>query len=200
MDVGILGGTFDPVHLGHLKIAEEARVQLKLEKVLFVPANKSALKVDRETAAVAHRLEMLKLAIAAKPYFEPSYIEVDRPGISYTVDTVELLKKQLGAGAKLFFIIGMDSLLELPQWKNPTRLLKLCHLAVFPRPGFERPDLSTSEVSAGGINESVVWLMIEPVDISATDIRRRIACGLPIRKLVSEDVERYIIEHGLYRP
>jgi len=199
MDAGILGGTFDPIHLGHLKIAEEARVQLNLEKVLFVPANRSALKVDRETAAVAHRLEMLKLAIATKPYFELSPIEVERPGVSYTVDTMELLSKQLGAGTNLFFIIGMDSLLELPQWKNPTKLLKLCHLAVFPRPGFEQPDLGTLEASAGGISESVVWLSMEPMYISSTDIRRRIASGLSIRNLVTENVEQYIIEHGLYR-
>lgn len=199
MDIGVLGGTFDPVHFGHLKIAEEARRQLGLGRVLFVPAGRPALKTDSIITPAHHRTEMVRLAIAGKPYLELSALEVDRLGISYTVDTLASLQKQFGAKVKLFFIAGMDSLLDLPEWREAAKLVKLCRLVVFPRTGYKKPDLKALEVSIPGLTKSVVWLDMEPVNISSTDIRERVACGLPIHKLVPRAVERYIKEHVLYR-
>jgi nicotinate (nicotinamide) nucleotide adenylyltransferase len=199
MNVGVLGGTFDPVHSGHLVIAEEARLKLKLNKVLFLPAGQPWLKTNRKIIPAVHRIEMLKRAIADNASFELSTMEVDRPGPSYSVDTVAALQQQLGAGAKIFFLIGWDSLAELPQWKEPARLIQLCKLVAVTRPGFSRPDLKSLEPSIPGITQSVVWLDIPPIDISSSDIRDRVAQGLSIHRLVPDDVESYIAENKLYR-
>ena len=142
---------------------------------------------------------MVKRAIAAKPYFELSTIEVDRPGPSYSVETITKLQKQLGVEAKIFFLVGWDSLAELPQWKEPDRLIQLCKLVAVTRPGFSRPDLKALESSIPGVTQSVVWLDIPPINISSSDIRDRVAQGLPIHSLVPDDVESYIAENKLYR-
>src|SRR4030042_5967552 len=136
MNIGVLGGTFDPVHSGHLVIAEEARLRFGLNKVLFVPAGQPWLKTNSKITAAAHRAEMRKRAIADNKNFKLSIVEVDRPGPSYSVDTVAALQQQSGAGAKIFFLIGWDSLAELPQWKEPARLIQLCKLVRVTRPGF----------------------------------------------------------------
>jgi len=197
--VGVLGGTFDPIHSGHLVIAEEARLRFGLNKVLFVPAGTPWLKTNREITPAVHRVEMVKRAIAGNASFELSPIEIDRPGPSYSVDTVAALQQQSGAGAKIFFLIGWDSLAELPQWKEPGRLIQLCKLVAVIRPGFSRQDLKSLETSVPGINQSVVWLDIPPIDISSSDIRDRVAQGLSIHGLVPDDVESYIAENKLYR-
>ncbi|MCJ7515601.1 MAG: nicotinate-nucleotide adenylyltransferase [Dehalococcoidia bacterium] len=199
MDVGVLGGTFDPIHSGHLVIAEEARLKLDLTRVIFVPAGQPWLKTDRETTPAVHRIEMVKRAIAGRTDFELSTVEVDRPGPSYAVDTVAILQQQLGEGAKIFFLIGWDSLVELPQWHNPAGLVQLCSLVAVTRPGLSRPDLKSLESSAPGIKKSVVWLDIPPIDISSSDIRDRVARGLSIHGLVPDNVESYIKENKLYR-
>jgi len=198
MNVGVLGGTFDPVHSGHLVIAEEARLKLKLNKVLFLPAGQQWLKTNRKITPAVHRIEMLKRAIADNASFELSTMEADRPGPSYSVDTVAALQQQLGAGAKIFFLIGWDGLAELPQWKEPARLIQLCKLVAVTRPDFSRPDLKSLEPSIPGITQSVVWLDIPPIDISSSDIRDRVAQGLSIHGLVPDDVESYIAENKLY--
>lgn len=199
MNVCVLGGTFDPVHSGHLVIAEEARLKLELTKVIFVPAGQPWLKKNREITSAVHRLEMVRRAIAGKAHFELSTVEVDRSGPSYTVDTVAILKKQLGAGARIFFLVGWDSLAELPQWREPSRLIQLCKLVAVTRQGLSRPDLKSLESSIHGITRSVVWLDIPPIDISSSDIRDRVARGLSVRGLVPEVVESYIKENKLYR-
>lgn len=199
MNIGVLGGTFDPVHAGHLVIAEEARLRLSLTRVLFVPAGQPWLKTGRTITPAVHRVEMVRQAIAAKPYFELSSIEVDRPGPSYSVGTITILQQQLGAEAKFFFLVGWDSLVELPQWKEPDRLIQLCKVVAVTRPGFSRPDLKALESSVPGVTQSVVWLDIPPVDISSSDIRKRVAQGLFIHGLVSDEVESYIKEKKLYR-
>jgi nicotinate-nucleotide adenylyltransferase len=199
MNVGVLGGTFDPIHSGHLVIAEEARLRFGLNKVLFVPAGQPWLKTNRKITPAVHRIEMLKRAIADNASFELSTMEVDRPGPSYSVDTVAALQQQLGAGAKIFFLVGWDSLAELPQWKEPARLIQLCKLVAVTRPGFSRPDLKSLEPSIPGITQSVVWLDIPPIAISSSDIRDRVAQGLSIHRLVPDDVESYIAENKLYR-
>jgi nicotinate-nucleotide adenylyltransferase len=180
-------------------MAEEARLRLKLARVLFVPARQQWLKTDRDIAPVAHRVEMVKLAIAANPHFEISTVDIDRPGPSYSVETVAILRQRMGAEAKVFFLVGWDSLAELPQWKEPDRLIRLCKLVAVTRPGFSRPDLKALEPSVPGVTQSVVWLDIAPVDISSSDIRERVAQGLSIHDLVPERVESYIKEHELYR-
>jgi len=199
MNIGILGGTFDPVHSGHLIIAEEARLKLELSKIIFVPAGQPWLKTNRKITPAVHRMEMVKRAIARNVHFEMSTIEVDRPEPSYSVDTISILKKQLGGAAKIFLLIGWDSLAELPEWHDPARLIQLCKLVAVVRPGFGRPNLKSLESSVPGIAHSVVWLDISPIDISSSEIRDRLAKGLSIHGLVPEAVESYIKENKLYR-
>ena len=199
MDIGVLGGTFDPIHSGHLVIAEEARLKLDLKRVIFVPAGQPWLKTDREITPAVHRIEMVKRAIARKTDFELSTIEVNRPGPSYAVDTVAILKQQLGEEARIFFLIGWDSLVELPQWHDPARLVQLCKLVGITRSGLSRPNLKSLEPSIPGITKNVVWLDIPPIDISSSDIRDRVARGLSIHGLVPDNVESYIKGNKLYR-
>jgi len=198
MNMGVLGGTFDPIHNGHLIVAEETRTRLNLAEVLFVPAGQPWLKADISILAAEHRVQMVRLAIADKSYFKLSTIEIDRAGLSYTVDTIAELQAQLGAGDELFFILGWDNLAELPQWKEPSRLIKMCRLVAVPRVGYPIPDLKPLEAIIPGLSERVVLLDKPEVDISASVIRQRVAQGLSIRHLVPEPVDEYIRRHKLY--
>ncbi len=198
MNIGVLGGTFDPIHNGHLMIAGEARTRLNLIEVIFVPAGQPWLKADSQITKAEHRLQMLRLALADKPYFKMSAMEIERPGPSYTVDTIAEMRTKLGKEVELFFIMGWGSLEELPQWRKPSRLIKMCYLVVAPRPGLLRPDLKALEASIPGISQRVM-MMDEPyIDIGATEIRDRVARGLSVRHLVPEPVNRYIKENKLY--
>ena len=198
MNIGVLGGTFDPVHTGHVMVAEEAKARLNLAEVLFVPAGLPWLRGDSPIAAAEHRVHMVRLAIGDKPYFKLSITEVERSGHSYAVDTVAELKGQLGAEDELFFILGWDSLAELPKWREPSRLIKLCRLVAAPRVGSSAPDLDSLEKAIPGVVNRIILLDKPRVDISASEIRGRVARGLPIDHLVPEPVERYIREQGLY--
>ena len=196
MNIGVLGGTFDPVHIGHLIVAEEARLTLGLSKVLFVPAGQPWLKQDRSIAPAVHRVEMVRRAIAGNPFFEISTLEVERAGPSYTVDTLTMLGKQLGSRASLFFILGRDTLAELPLWKEPQKVVQLCRLVVPPRLGSR--DLKHLEKAIPGLLERIIQLDMPVIGISSSEIRQRIAQGLPIRYLVPPAVEKYITEHRMY--
>jgi nicotinate-nucleotide adenylyltransferase len=198
MNIGVLGGTFDPIHNGHLVIAEEARARLNLTEVLFVPAGLPWLRMDSPISAAEHRVQMVRLAIGNTPYFKLSTMEVERAGPSYTVDTIAELKGQFGAEDELFFILGWDSLDELPRWREPERLIKLCRLAAVPRVGYSLPDLKALEAAIPGLANRVILLDTPLIDISASEIRQRVAHGLPIGRLVPEPVDRYIREQGLY--
>ena len=198
MKVGVLGGTFDPIHSGHLKIAEEVMAVLRLAKVIFVPAGQPWLKADSPITPVKHRVEMVRLAIAGRAAFELSLVDIERPGPSFTIDTVEDLRKRLGDEAELYFIVGRDSLAQMPQWKDAGRLVKMCRLVVVPRPGWEMPDLEKLEELIPGISQSLISLDKPEIDISATDVRRRAAEGLSLRGLVPEAVADYIKRHKLY--
>ncbi len=198
MNIGVMGGTFDPIHNGHLLMADEARGRLSLAMVLFMPAGQPWLKPDTPISAAEHRVQMVHLAIADKPYFQLATMEVERPGPSYTVDTIAELREKLGAGDELFFILGWDSLAELPQWHEPSRLIEMCNLVVAPRPGYSRPDLKKLEDLVPGLSQRVMIMKKPEVDISASAIRQRVANGLSIRHLVPEAVNRYVKEHGLY--
>jgi nicotinate-nucleotide adenylyltransferase len=198
MNIGVLGGTFDPIHLGHLLVAEEAKARLDLGEVLFVPAGEPWLKANNAISPAEHRLEMVRLAIAEKAYFKLSVMEIERAGPTYTVDTMAELKAQLGADDELFFILGWDNLNQLPQWREPARLIELCRLVAVPRVDSPTPDLASLEKAIPGLSQRVVLLDQPRVDINASEIRRQVAQGLSISQLVPEAVEKYIREHKLY--
>jgi len=198
MKVGVLGGTFDPVHNGHLMVAEQVRIHLSLAEVLFVPAGQPWQKNDQPISSAEHRLQMLRLALADKPNFKLSTIEVERAGPSYTVDTIAELRSQLGTEDELFFIVGWDSLAGLPRWREPSRLVELCSLVVVPRPGYVPPELKALEGLIPGLSRSLTLLDEPEIDVSASAIRQRVAEGLSISGLVPEAVEVYITQHGLY--
>jgi nicotinate-nucleotide adenylyltransferase len=197
VNIGVLGGTFDPIHMGHLVVGEEARMKLGLSEVLFVPAGQPWLKQDRSITQAAHRVEMVRRAIADNPYFKLSTLEVERPGPSYTVDTLTMLRKQLGSRASLFFILGRDTLAELPLWKEPQKVVQLCRLVVPPRLGSR--DLKHLEKVIPGLLDKVIQLDMPVIGISSSGIRQRIAQGLSIRYLVPPEVEKYITEHRIYQ-
>jgi len=199
MNIGILGGTFDPVHIGHLAVADEAASRLGLAEVLFVPAGKPWLKADVRILPAEHRLKMVKLAIAGKPCFKLSTIEVERESPTYTVDTITELRRQFGAGDELLFIIGWDNLADLPRWRQPERLISMCHLVAVPRVGCQVPDLDSLEAVIPGLSQRVIMLDKPEIDVSASVIRERVRRGLSINHLVPEAVARYITEQGLYR-
>ena len=199
MKAGILGGTFDPIHNGHLAIAEEAKAHFDLSEVLFLPAGQPWMKSDKPILSVIHRVQMILLAIDGRPYFKLSTIEVERQGPSYSVDTLARLKTELGEASELFLIMGWDSLAQLPYWKEPLRLIMMCSLVVVCRPGYTRPDLKSLETTVPGLSRKVIFLDKPLINISATDIRSRVAQGQPIKYLVPPSVEKYIEENRLYR-
>jgi nicotinate-nucleotide adenylyltransferase len=196
VNIGVLGGTFDPIHIGHLVVAEEARIKLGLREVLFVPAGQPWLKRDRDITPAVYRVEMVRRAIADNPNFKLCTLEVGRPGPSYTVDTLAMLQKQLGSEARFFFILGRDTLAELPLWKEPQKLVQLCRLVVPPRLGSK--DLKHLETAIPGLLDKVIQLDMPVIGISSSGIRQRIAQGLSIRYLAPPEVEKYITEHKIY--
>jgi len=198
MHVGVFGGTFDPIHLGHLGAAEATRSLLGLGRVIFVPAGQPWLKADIPVSPARHRLEMVRLALAGEPHFELSTTEIDRPGPSYTVDTVRVLQRELEREADLFLLIGSDALLDFPRWRQPARLIEICRLAAFARPNVAMPCLDDLERAVPGISRRIDCVEIPQVNVSATEIRRLITQGASIGHLVPRAVESYILEHGLY--
>ncbi len=198
MNIGVMGGTFDPVHNGHLIVAEEAITRLNLAVVILVPAGQPWLKIDHPISPAKHRVKMVRLAIADKPYLKLSTMEIERPGPSYAVDTIAELHAQLGSEDELFLILGWDSLAELPQWREPSRLIEMCKLVVAPRPGYSRPNLKKLEATIPGLSQRAMLMEKPEIDISASEIRNRVARGLSIRHLVPEPVNRYIKQHRLY--
>ena len=187
--IGLLGGTFNPIHVGHLMLAEEARERLHLDEVWFVPGAEPPLKAEPELAPAADRYRMVELAIAGHPQFRASDVEIRRGGKSYTVETLRTLHKQHGGQPQFVFIVGSDACGQLTAWRDFPGLLALCQFVVAIRPGF-RP----TELPPG-----VATLEIPLLDISSTGIRRRIAQGKSLRFLVPDAVRAYIAEHQLYR-
>ena len=200
MNIGVMGGTFDPIHNGHIAMAQETITRLNLAWVVFVPAGQPWMKSERPLTPAVHRLEMVRLAIAPYPYLRLSRIEIDRAGPTYTIDTITDLRAQLAAGDEVYFILGWDSLAQLPQWRDVPRLIQLCRLVAIPRPGYSLPDLKSLEAQIPGLSPRLVLLDKPEIDISATGIRNRVAQGLPISHLVPAPVEEYIRRHRLYMP
>ncbi len=197
MKLGILGGTFDPPHIGHLVIAQEAMAYLQLSQVVFVPTRYPPHKPTQDLTPIDLRLEMVRLAIARNPRFTLSRVDVDREGPTYTVDTIRLLRRQYDEKTELYFIMGMDSLVNLPTWHRPEELIHLCWLAVLNRPGY-RVNLDELEKILPGVRDRVILIPSPSLEVSATDLQRRVQNGEPIDHLVPEPVAAAIYEHGLY--
>lgn len=196
--LGVIGGTFDPPHVGHLVLGQNASVQLALDRVLFVPAGQPPHKPNRPITSARHRVAMVESAVADNGAFQVSRVDVERPGPHYTVDMLRILKDRY-QDATIFFLMGGDSLVDFVTWRNPSGILEQAELGVMQRRGWEA-DLSNLAERLPDITEKVIWLDAPRLDVSGTDLRRRVAQGLPIRYLVPASVERYVHEHGLYRP
>ena len=196
--LGIMGGTFDPIHVGHLAVAEEAREVLGLDRVLFVPAGQPPHKPPGSVSRVGDRIAMVQLAIADNPLFELSMIEVERAGPSYTVDTVEALSRA-NPDAQLHLILSAETFAELPSWHEPDRLFAAARMAVVPREGYPAPDPAWLGRAFPGREDRVEYLAGPRLGLSSTALRSRVAAGRSIRYLVPPAVEAYIAEHHLYR-
>jgi len=192
--LGVLGGTFDPIHMAHLIIAEEARTQLLLDYVIFVPTMVSPLKPGGTFFSNEDRYEMTRLAIQDNARFCVSRVDLDRKGPSFTVDTLKTIKACCTPGMQLFFIMGMDSLCSLTAWYRPEEIIRLARLAVISRPGFV-PDLGALEEGLPGVSQATDLIETLKIGISATDIRARLRQGRSIRYLVPASVEAYIHDH-----
>jgi len=196
--VGVLGGTFDPVHLGHLAIAEEVRIRLDLNRVIFIPAGQPRLRSDEYLTPAADRLRMVELATEDNPHFQVCDIEVQRSGPTYTIDTLDELGRRLGEDTALYFIVGADILGQFHRWKDPEKVIESCHLVVVSRPGHQDDDLPEWFQSTDSANEKVTRLEIPMVDISGTEIRRRAGLGESVGHLVPDQVAAYIQARKLY--
>jgi len=190
-----MGGTFDPIHHGHLMAAEEARWQFDLDEVLFVPTGQPWMKSERAVSPPEDRYLMVVIATSANPRFAVSRLEIERDGPTYTVDTLRAIAAERG-DVELFFITGADAMLEILQWKDPEEALELAHFIAATRPGY---DLSAFERGAPTEHPNVSVMQIPALAISSTDIRRRVANGAPIRYLVPEGVQTYIAKAHLYQ-
>ena len=193
--VGMMGGTFDPIHVGHLAISDDVREALDLERILFVPAGHPPHKPAAAVTPVHHRVAMVEAAIADNHAFELSRVEVDRPGPSYTVDTVEALAATLDVTV----ILSVETFLELPTWHEPDRLFAAARVAVVPREGYAAPDPAWLVQTFPGREDRVRYVEAPHLGVSSTGIRDRVAAGRSIRYLVPVAVASYIDAHDLYR-
>jgi nicotinate-nucleotide adenylyltransferase len=212
--IGILGGTFDPVHRGHLLVAHAAFARLALDTLLFIPAHRNPLKQQQAATAFQHRLAMLDLAVAGEPGFFVSAMEGKRTPPSYTIDTIRDLRQRLGAQSELFFLVGMDAFQEVEGWKGSEILVRLVNLVVFPRPPYGLEELSAVMqrafpayhydegmhvwLATAGIGR-VIPLELPALDLSATAIRTQVREGADPRAFVPPGVAEYIAAHRLYR-
>jgi len=189
---GIMGGTFDPIHYGHLVTAEEVRDYFDLEEVVFVPSARPPHKIGQEISDPEHRYLMVVLATVTNPYFRVSRVEIERPGPSYSIDTVRYFKKIWGEDTEIFFITGADAFAQISNWNNPAELLSLCTFVAASRPGY-RLRLE------GSLQGKIEVIEVSALAISSSEIRRRVKRGESIKYLLPEAVENYIYKHGLYR-
>lgn len=196
--VGLLGGSFDPPHIGHLILAEEARDLLGLDRVLFAPAGQQPLKQGQKVTPVEDRVRMSELAIAGNPAFALSRGDVDRPGPHYTVDLIAIIAAQLPPNAELYFLMGFDSLRDLPKWREPEKLIRIAHLVALTRP--DTPiDWDSLGAALPGVRERVRLLDMPELEIASRDLRERVRVGRSIRYMVTDAVEAYIEGKGLYK-
>jgi len=190
-----MGGTFDPIHYGHLVTAEGALWRFELDEVVFVPTGHPWMKSDRTVTAPEHRYLMTVIATASNPRFRVSRIEIDRDRPTYTVDTLDVLRRQAEEDVELCFITGADAMLEILHWKDPDEVLSLAHFIAATRPGY---DIARFEKEAPTPDPRVSVMDIPALAISSSDIRRRVQEGQPIRYLLPDGVHAYILKTGLY--
>lgn len=196
--LGIMGGTFDPIHYGHLVTAEQAREALALDLVLFMPAGSPAFKQDREVTSPEDRYAMTVLATAANPSFYASRFEIDRPGVTYTVDTLKALRSAYPGNVHLYFITGADAIIDIVTWHDAAEIASLATLIAATRPGYDIRQAQT-RIAASGIDFDVRYIQIPALAISSTNIRDRVRLGKSVRYLTSESVMGYINKNRLYR-
>lgn len=194
--IGIMGGTFDPIHIGHLVAAEEARAQFELDKVIFMPAGAPAFKEKKQVTAAHHRFMMAQLATISNPHFEVSDLEIKRPGTTYTVDTMREMKK-LYPDAHLYFITGADAVFEIIGWKNSAELADLVTFIATTRPGYDL-ERAKQRHRDSLINFEIAWIEVPALSVSSTDLRARLREGRSVRYLIPRPVLGYIRKTGLY--
>ncbi len=197
---GIMGGTFDPIHIGHLVLAEEIRNKLKLNKVIFVPTGNPPHKESNNLTDSKHRYLMTLLATLSNPYFEVSAYEVNKKGITYTIDTIKAFKEKYNGNTDFYFITGADAILELSTWKDIDQLLELCKFIAATRPGFELEEMER-EINRLGkkYNKSIYTIPVAALRISSTNIRERIRENRTTRYLLPDNVINYIKKNDLYK-
>ena len=195
---GLLGGTFDPVHMGHLLLAQEVLWRLGLDEVWFIPTGLPWMKRDEPLTGSEDRRRMVELAIRDDDRFHLSAVELDRPGETYTVDTLEELRAGPMSEGELFFVMGVDTLHTMHRWKDPARILEMTRVVVALRPGHGGVDLHELEALDSQVGERVLQVRMPLIEISGTELRRRVAAGEPVRYLVPDAVAAYIAERGLY--
>lgn len=199
MRLGIFGGTFDPVHFGHLILAEQCREQCQLDQIWFLPSGSPPHKDDLGITSGTHRAEMLEFAVAGQPEFLVDRRELKREGTTYTVDTLESLTAE-DADRELFFLIGGDSLNDLPTWREPQKIAQLATIVAVNRGDRPLQDLETVRKQLGdAVADRIVLATMPGIDLSSTDIRQRVREGKSVRYMVPRAVEAYIAEHELYR-
>lgn len=198
MKIGIMGGTFDPIHLGHLATAEAVRELFALDEILFIPAARPPHKLGSLVTAEHHRLEMTRLATSSNKFFRVSDMELKRKGLSYTLDTMNELHKTFGHATELFFIIGADSLADLSKWHEAKELVAKCHFIATTRQGVDVNFKAVENYFGAAANEHIHRATTLGLEISSTDIRKRIKLGRSIKYLVPTAVEEYILREGLY--
>ena len=197
--IGLMGGTFDPIHNGHLLLAENSRKAFNLDKIIFMPAGIPPHKKDKHLSSNTHRYNMTLLAINSNRHFFLSDMELKKEGISFTIDTIKYLKS-LYIDTEIYFILGSDSLFQIDTWKDYQELLTLCHFIVAPRPNFHNEKLENTVNTLNSLYNSSIHIVEGPVlDISSSEIRDRVRKGLSISYLVPKPVEEYIYKHGLYK-
>ena len=189
MKIGILGGTFNPIHNGHLILADEVRQKLKLDKIFFIPVNIPAHKEEKDLLPANERLKMVRLALKNNPYFEALDIEIRREGRSYTIDTLRQLHKEYPQADKFVFIVGSDSLNYLNNWKDIAEVMKLAKFVAAARPGYPLKN----------IPKNILPLAIESIDVSGFRLRQRLKAGESVRYYLPEGVRKYIEKKGLYK-
>ena len=201
--IGVYGGTFNPIHNGHLLIAEELRICMKLDKVIFIPTANPPHKKITKLIVGSHRLKMIYSAIKNNPFFLASDIELIRGGRSYSIETIKALKEIYSKGAKFFFIMGADSILEFMTWKNWEDLLKLCNFVVSPRPGYEI-DLNVikskmrRKLRDKSLVKNIIYFETRVFDVSSTEVRKKIKKSESVKYYIPDEVIKYIKKHKLY--
>ncbi|MCL2364041.1 MAG: nicotinate-nucleotide adenylyltransferase [Defluviitaleaceae bacterium] len=198
--LAVMGGTFDPIHYGHITVAEAVLASFAPQRVLFMPCGQPPHKNNADISAAEHRYQMTLLATCDHPFFDVSRMEIDREGASYTIDTARKLKSSCAPDAKLYFIIGADALAQLLTWKNAEELLETVHFIAVPRPGYTKKDMNATIAAINKrCNERIFLLDMKKIDISSTKVRRHFAQGKSVRTLVPRPVEDYAHAHNLYR-